>query len=187
MRLFWRILKYFPLFQLSVRASDQRVPERVDDSVIIIDILRDQFPPIFQNEPYAFSITDNQPLNTSIFQVSAFDQDLRGDLIYESIGLYPGQSFFTVGRLDGRIYASRSLKEDGLARESYVLRLIVYDSVDTRLQDTADVTITVARNPSVPQWSQARYQTTVSEEYSLGVPVLTVLATDNDGVRHKPF
>ena len=166
---------------ISVRASDQRVPERVDDSVVVIDILRDQFPPIFNDEPYIVSVTDNQPLNVSIFQVNAFDQDLRGDLMYESIGLYPAQSFFSIGALDGRIFTRRSLKEDGIARESYVLRVIVYDSVDPRLQDTADVTINVARNPSVPQWSQARYQTTVSEEYSMGIPVLTVLATDSDG------
>ena len=76
----------------------------------------------------------------------------------------------------------RSLKEDGLARELYVLRVIVYDSADPRLQDTADVTISVSRNPSVPQWSNARYTETVSEDYSLGIPVLSVLATDSDGV-----
>ena len=64
-------------FQLSVRASDQRIPERVDDSVVVIDILRDQFPPVFQNEPYGVAITDNQVANISIYQVSGFDQDRR--------------------------------------------------------------------------------------------------------------
>ena len=67
----------FLIFQLSVRASDQRIPERVDDSVVVVDIIRDQFAPVFQNEPYGVAITDNQLLNVSIYQVSAFDQDRR--------------------------------------------------------------------------------------------------------------
>ena len=37
----------------------------------------------------------------------------------------------------------------------------------------------------MPQWSNVRYQETVSEEYSLGIPVLTVMATDSDGVSEQ--
>lgn len=65
------------MLQISVRASDQRVPERVDDSVVVVDIIRDQNPPVFTNEPYGVTITDNQALNTSIFRVTAFDQDAQ--------------------------------------------------------------------------------------------------------------
>lgn len=102
--------------------------------------------------------------------------------MFETIGVYPAQTFFTVDRNSGSIRTVRSLKEDGLGRERYTLRMIVYDSADSRLQDTADVTIFVTRNPSVPQWSEVRYTRTVSEDFPLGDDLLTILATDNDGV-----
>lgn len=107
--------------------------------------------------------------------------------MFETIGVYPAQTFFTVDRNSGSIRTVRSLKEDGLGRERYTLRMIVYDSADSRLQDTADVTIFVTRNPSVPQWSEVRYTRTVSEDFPLGDDLLTILATDNDGVSFLIF
>ena len=102
--------------------------------------------------------------------------------MFETIGVYPAQTFFSVDSTSGSIRTLRSLKEDGLGREQYTLRVIVYDSADPRLQDTSDVTIRVTRNPSVPQWSEVRYTRTINEEYPLGDDILTVLATDNDNV-----
>lgn len=107
--------------------------------------------------------------------------------MFETIGVYPAQTFFSVDSISGSVRTIRSLKEDGLGRERYTLRVIVYDSADPRLQDTADVTIFVTRNPSVPQWSEVRYTRTVSEEYPVGEEILTILATDNDGVSIKSF
>lgn len=111
-----------------------------------------------------------------------FRHQLQGPLNFETIGLYPAQTFFNVDRLTGSVFAQRSLKEDGVGRDQYILRVITYDSADPTLRDTADVAISVTRNPSVPRWSESVYRRTVNEEYSMGVPVLTVLATDTDGV-----
>lgn len=63
--------------QISVRASDQRNPVGIDDSVVVVNIIRDQNPPVFISEPYEVSVLDSQTLNTSIFTVRAVDQDLR--------------------------------------------------------------------------------------------------------------
>ena len=103
-------------------------------------------------------------------------------MLYETIGLYPAQTFFDVDRSTGNVFVRRSLKEDGVGRDRYTLRVVTYDSADPGLRDTSDLTISVIRNPSVPRWSEASYRRTVSEEYSMGIPVLTVLATDTDGV-----
>lgn len=105
----------------------------------------------------------------------------QGVLTFDSIGVYPAQTFFRVDNA-GRIIVTRSLKEDSVPRDTYTLRVITYDSSDPVLQDTSEVTIFVSRNPSVPQWSQAQYSRTVNEEYSLGIPVLNISATDADRV-----
>lgn len=58
--------------------TDQRVTqERIDTSTVVVNVQRDQFPPVFQNTPYGVSITDSQALNTTIYTVSAVDADLR--------------------------------------------------------------------------------------------------------------
>lgn len=66
------------LYQITVRVTDQRVTqERIDTSTVVVNVQRDQFPPVFQNTPYGVSITDSQALNTTIYTVSAVDSDLR--------------------------------------------------------------------------------------------------------------
>lgn len=61
-----------------MRVTDQRVTqERIDTSTVVVNVQRDQFPPVFQNMPYGVSITDSQALNTTIYTVSAVDADLR--------------------------------------------------------------------------------------------------------------
>ena len=107
---------------------------------------------------------------------------LQGQLNFASIGLYPAQRFFDVNMTTGVVFVTRLLKEDGIGRESYTLRLIVYNLLDNRLQDTADVAITVNPNPGIPSWVNAPYVRTVSELYSMGTPVLTVSAFDSDQV-----
>ena len=66
--------------QIAVGASDQRVPEEVDEAVVVDDIIHDEFPPQFTNEPYGISITDSQQLNVGIFSVQAFDPDLNNQV-----------------------------------------------------------------------------------------------------------
>lgn len=66
------------LYQITVRVTDQRVTqERIDTSTVVVNVQRDQFPPVFQNTPYGVSITDSQALNSTIYTVSAVDSDLR--------------------------------------------------------------------------------------------------------------
>ena len=67
------------VFQLAVRVTDQRVnQERVDDSVVTINVQRDQFPPVFQNTPYGTSIVDSHAVNTTVYtSVTAVDADLQ--------------------------------------------------------------------------------------------------------------
>lgn len=60
-----------------MRASDQRIPERTATAEVRINIIRDRFPPIFFNEPYGTSVSENTVNGTSVYRVTANDQDLR--------------------------------------------------------------------------------------------------------------
>ncbi len=57
------------------------------------------------------------------------------------------------------------------------------DTADRGRLATAEVTILVQRNANAPQFSQTTYRMTLEEEAPLGEAVITVAATDDDGVR----
>ena len=52
--------------QFTVRARDQSYPERQDTATVQIDIIRDQFAPIFSSNDYRVTIPETQ---VSIFNV----------------------------------------------------------------------------------------------------------------------
>ena len=60
------------------------------------------------------------------------------------------------------------------------LRVITYDSSVPTQRDTADVTITVARNLNAPVFTRSNYVVTVDEEYPLGRAVVNATAADAD-------
>ena len=62
------------------------------------------------------------------------------------------------------------------------LQIEVYDTAYPKQKVTEYVTITVNRNANVPRFEQTGYQKTVSEDFPLVSEVITVLATDPDGV-----
>ena len=67
----------------------------------------------------------------------------------------------------------------------FQLRVTAHDSGDDARVATADVMITVLRNPEAPEFKENRYRVTVSPEAILGEPILNVTAEDDDGVSVK--
>lgn len=61
---------------MQVLARDQGNPENTGLVNVFITVLRDNFPPQFQNTPYQTTISEKIAISRSIFQVSAFDRDL---------------------------------------------------------------------------------------------------------------
>ena len=102
--------------------------------------------------------------------------------------MYPAEAFFGV-RSDGSLYVHRSLRDDAVGRESYTLRLTVHDTFNPLRRDTADVVIFVCRNQHPPAWTEFEYSAVLHDNCDEDImrPVLTVSATDADGVRSTLF
>jgi hypothetical protein len=76
----------FLTLQLSVVVSDTGVPSLTSSqrASVIINVIRNQFPPNFINTPYATTVNRTIFQGTTIFTVSAVDQDTQvGDAIQE--------------------------------------------------------------------------------------------------------
>ena len=67
------------LFQFIVRARDQSYPEKLDTASVQVDIIRDQFAPVFSLQDYRVTIPETVQVNASLpfITVSASDRDLQ--------------------------------------------------------------------------------------------------------------
>ena len=58
-------------------AADLGYPTLTGDATLTVNILRNQEPPIFLNEPYSVQVERNQGIGSNIFRVTATDDDLQ--------------------------------------------------------------------------------------------------------------
>ncbi|XP_062579030.1 protocadherin Fat 3-like [Saccostrea cucullata] len=169
-------------YTLFVFARDQRpVNEKTGTATVNVVIDFDETPRYLDNLPYRANIIESQTIDSLVSQLRAQDPDLKGDLTYEAIGMYPAEDYFSVNSSTGAVRLIRDLKTDPSGLTTYTLRVVAYDSLYPRLKATADVIISVTRNPFAPSFSpSADYSATVQENVTLGYSVLDINATDVD-------
>ena len=63
------------ILQLRVRAYDSSFPTQIAETDVNIFVVRNDNPPIFQNEPYTVFLDENQPIGQSVENVLATDAD----------------------------------------------------------------------------------------------------------------
>jgi len=61
--------------QLRVGAYDTGAPSDVASTTCSINVLRNENEPIFQEEPYEVNLYESTPVGTSIYRVTATDED----------------------------------------------------------------------------------------------------------------
>lgn len=91
-------------YQFTVQASDQRINERVDTAEVFINVLRDQRPPQFTNDPYVGSVREIDANGTSIAATSCFDADLRGTIVYAPVAYSVASAFFGINSATGNVF-----------------------------------------------------------------------------------
>lgn len=139
-------------FSCTVQVTDNGYPNpQSDTATAIITIDRDLNVPVFtSNARYAVTIDETTNIGSSILNVQASRLNLVGRIYYESIGDYPAQSFFMVQNTSGAISVTQDLRQDNLRLNSYLLRVVAYDTSVSRLRATAECFITVRRNLNGP-------------------------------------
>lgn len=112
-------------FQIAVEARDNANPEKFDQTQVIVNVEIDEFNPTFvpPNAVVAFRTDDTRPVNHTIGSVLAEDNDRRGNIVYETDGIYPGVNFFDVNPSTGEIYIKQDLMDDTVARTNYVVSI----------------------------------------------------------------
>ncbi|KAL8559117.1 hypothetical protein ACOMHN_046165 [Nucella lapillus] len=164
-----------------VRSRDQSYPERLDTATVQIDIIRDQFAPLFSQQDYRVTIPKTSQVNSTlpIITVLAFDRDLQNRISYRAVGDGSALAFFSIDFINGGVFVKNSLTQDSLI--TYNLRVEAFDTFYPNNIASANVSITVIRNPSSPQFQRTSYVQNVAEYEPAGSQLLVVSAVDLDG------
>ena len=101
-------------WQLRIRATDNRKPEKVVNATVIVTITRDESKPVFSDTPYADArVSENAPVGREFYtKVQALDRDLRGSMKYAVIGDMPAPTFFAINQDNGHLVVKSNLKAD---------------------------------------------------------------------------
>ena len=171
--------------RIQIRIRDQATPEKYVEVRVIVTIKRDRRNPKFDSRTVRASVRDTTKVNSTINtspNLKANDDDKRGNMQYEIVGDYPGQSFIGIKKNSGQLYVLKDLRTDTLKTSGYTLKVISYDSVYPQNRASATVSVSVIRNANEPKFEKSSYTKTISEDFELGVSVIDVKATDADGV-----
>ena len=94
-------------------AIDTGIPEKLKTIEVIIQVVRDEFHPAFNQEAFeAPEVPENKAVGERIMQVQGKDQDQKGQLKYAIIGDPPAPDFFEINADNGVITIKKDLRTD---------------------------------------------------------------------------
>ncbi|XP_041364041.1 cadherin-23-like [Gigantopelta aegis] len=170
-------------YKLTVRALDRGSPPLTStaDVRVFVNVVRNQNPPQFINEPYSQSVRQDLSTSASILKVKAVDPDTQGsfgDIEYRMINIDTSQTYFQVDAKSGIISLRNSVASD--TTTEYRLLIQAADQGSPPQTDLTVIVITVNRNLAAPMFVPRVYNVTILETQSLGDTITRVTATDSD-------
>lgn len=187
-----------PNVTLIVQARDQKVPPRIAQTVVTVDVNdTNDCAPRFVNLPYYAVVPLDSNVGEKVIKVNALDDDKgpNGQVRYSLIDSAGGR--FTINSWDGRITVVKAFPQ-GMATQDFTLVVqakdqgmlvvdrLMFDVVDIcdlgspALMTRTEVNVSVV-NRAMPVFKRRYYSTDLSEATSIGSRVVTVSAESNVG------
>ena len=171
-----------------VIAYDQGIPSRSVSTSVTVNILNvNDEPPVFSQATYYFSVTENEPVNTEVGQVSASDADSSpynefGFMIRDAMGAQSASAYFYIDSETGTIKTKRMLDREKEA--VHYLEAVAIDKGDSPMTGTVSVTVHVNdKNDNIPIIdfpNPANKSVTVPAQIPQGYEVTQINAHDDD-------
>ncbi|GFO44934.1 cadherin egf lag seven-pass g-type receptor 2 [Plakobranchus ocellatus] len=170
-------------YVLTIRVTD--VDGLSDTAKVTINVLdTNRFAPEFQRTAqFAFNVSEDVPVGTSVFKVFATDQD-RNENARITYSITP-QTVFRINPATGDISTRQALNRE--SESSYILQVTATDNGQPPLSDKANLIVTVKdvndnkpRFDVKPEFGKPGYTGQVSEAAVTGTQILQISATDDD-------
>ena len=155
---------------LTVRVSDGRGGLATTSLTMNVNDRNDS--PVFQGTPYSTFVSENLPDGTTVFQITATDQDTSDTLTYALSG--SNSSHFQISSSTGLILTAQEL--DYEVFNSYALTVTVSDGSVTVSEP---LTISITDTNDSPVFVNAPYSVKINES-DISASVCTVNAVDPD-------
>ena len=136
--------------------------------------------PVFTEDPYTASVTEDSNIGEFVVNVTATDADLdlAGEVRYSIVSGNVGDTF-TINNIDGIITVNSNIDREVISE--YILTVRARDRVRPRRSDTSMVMITVNDiNDNAPVFQRAQYSLIIREDVSVPSTHITLIATDAD-------
>ncbi|XP_062584769.1 protocadherin Fat 4-like [Saccostrea cucullata] len=166
------------VYMLTLTATDNGTPQQTGTTIVLLQVTNfDEFPTEFLTTggAYSHSLSENTPLGTLVFSVTAQDLDVGTQITY-AITLGNDNSF-TIDPQSGNIFLTKLLDRE--TTPTYSLTISANNGKGEVKNAVLSLTVTDV-NDNDPTFSQNVYVTQVIENYPVGGSVLKVTCTDAD-------
>ncbi|XP_077999586.1 cadherin-23-like [Glandiceps talaboti] len=167
---------------MTVQIADRgNPPKHVDVTVEVTVLDVNDNSPYFEETRYNVTLSEDDFGGTLVYQFRAIDIDQDQTLSYSihESHLYPE---FTISEQTGALTTVKSLDHE--SRPDYLLTIRATDQ-DGKIGSTQLQIIILDTNDQAPLFDIKFYQTSVTENVSIGTSVGTVIATDSDSIREN--
>ena len=169
-----------PSFSLTVTVTDGGAGPLSDTATVTINLGNLNEPPVFQGEPYVFSLAENSVATTVVGSVPALDQDTTApnNTLTYAITSGNGAGAFAINGATGQITVANSTPLNFEATTSFTLGVSVSDGGTPQGSDTSSVTINLTDVNEAPTVTGGTF--TLPENSANGTAVGSASATDPD-------
>ncbi|XP_055921859.1 cadherin-related tumor suppressor [Eupeodes corollae] len=172
-------------YSLTIACKDAGEPSRSSVVPVIIHVIdENDNAPQFTNQTFTFSIPENEPVDSFVGKLTAYDRDIgrNAELIFS---LSSQEADFTIDSRNGFIKTLHPFDREELVQNQnqnfLQLEAIVSDNGLQRLRDKVKVRIFITDvNDNAPQFLRAPYKVQISEGSGVGTQVIRVYTIDAD-------
>ncbi|XP_023933063.1 protocadherin Fat 4-like [Lingula anatina] len=167
-------------FDCMVTISDRGVGDNPNTAEVNIrvNVIKDVTPEVAN---VTLEIPEDMAVGTVIATIQGRKDNVVGHLKYESDGIYPAPTFFSINETSGQIQIARSLRKDTLRLTSYTLVVRVFDTSSPSSVGVANVYITVTRNPGQVTVFPTSHRLTIQDTQLVGEDLFILNGTDPSG------
>ncbi|VDN16442.1 unnamed protein product [Dibothriocephalus latus] len=154
-------------YRVGVTCSDKGTPSQNTTGFVVVRVLDvNDFAPSFSKVHYIFSLPEDQPLNSTTFNLTATDkdEDKNAALEYKLVGAHA--DFFNINPDSGTVQLQRALDRENQPQLS--LSVIASDKGTPAQTGTADITVVVTDVNDNPPTVTSKVTFSVFENHSAG-------------------
>ena len=172
------------VLDLTVTATDQGLPEPLQDSIQVVVRLLDinDYTPTFERDSYEVSVSEGASVGSSVAPITAVDLDegVNGSITYSIIEGAVAE--FYIDPSSGVIFTNASLDRETVS--SYQFTVSAVDNptnISYQLSSEVNVTILVEdTNDNAPEFEQEAYNISILDNVRRPEPIIQLVATDRD-------